>query len=173
MAHQIYVTEMTITEFTATERKHFVALEYHWLILNQTFLVLLTDDALLGLKVNGVVSVEGGRNVLTREITHAMAIQGDLTNPYSYIKNSYAAKYEKLDVGSESILTIDKSNFQISYKDIASVSFDKSKKWGMGYYPHDGKVLVTTKDGRKREFVILGSQSGETICHDIAQTAGC
>jgi hypothetical protein len=33
----------------------------------------------------------------------------------------------------------------------------------MGYYPHDGKVYVRTKDGKNREFIILGSQSGQEI----------
>lgn len=33
----------------------------------------------------------------------------------------------------------------------------------MGYYPHDGKVYVKTYDGKKKEFIILGSQSGEEI----------
>ena len=39
----------------------------------------------------------------------------------------------------------------------------KEKKWGMGYYPHDGKVYVKTKNGKKKEFIILGSQSGKEI----------
>ena len=164
---------MTVAEFVASERKHFVALEYYWLILNQTFLVLLTDDALVGLKVNGAISVEGGRDALTRGITRSMSVKGDLTNPYSYIKSSYAAKYDTVDSSDAAMLALDKSNFKILYKDIASVSFDESKKWGMGNYPHDGKVLITSKDGSKRELVILGSQSGEDICRDISQAAGC
>ena len=79
---------MTIAEFLAAERNHFIAMEYYWVMLNRTFLVLLTDDALVGLKVNGAVSVEGGRDAITRGITRAMAVKGDLTNPYSYIKSS-------------------------------------------------------------------------------------
>lgn len=160
---------MTITEFLAAERNHFVAMEYYWLMLNRTFLILLTDDALVSLKVNGAVSVEGGRDAITREITRAMSVKGDLTNPYSYIKSSYAAKYENANVSGESILSLDKSNFTIPYKDIVDVSFDKSKKWGMGPYPHDGKVFVTTKDGSKREFIILASQSGESIAQAISE----
>lgn len=33
----------------------------------------------------------------------------------------------------------------------------------MGSYPHDGKVHVKTQAGKKREFIILGNQSGEAI----------
>ena len=42
----------------------------------------------------------------------------------------------------------------------------------MGPYPHDGKVFVTAKDDSKREFVILASQSSESIAKDICQAAG-
>lgn len=37
------------------------------------------------------------------------------------------------------------------------------ENWGMGYYPHDGKVYIKTKDFRKREFIILGAQSGQSV----------
>ena len=76
-------------------------------------------------------------------------------------------------MSNEAILSLDKSNFTIPYRDIASVSFDESKKWGMGPYPHDGKVFVTTKDGSKREFIILANQSGQSIARDVSQAAGC
>jgi len=39
----------------------------------------------------------------------------------------------------------------------------------MGYYPHDGKVYVTTNNNKKKEFIILGAQSGEAIKNWIEQ----
>jgi len=33
----------------------------------------------------------------------------------------------------------------------------------MGYYPHDGKVYLKIENKGKREFIILGSQSGEEV----------
>lgn len=130
--------------------------------MNRTFLVLILDDCLIGLKVNGLVSVEGGGDVLTRAIAKKMAIQDDLENPYSYLKSSYLRKIENMNVYSEAILKAEKSNFKINRKEIESVTYDKRKKWGMGYYPHDGKVYVKTTN-KKKEFIILGAQSGEEI----------
>jgi hypothetical protein len=44
---------MTLQEFGLREENHFVAMEYYRLIMNRTFLVLLTPEYLVGLKVNG------------------------------------------------------------------------------------------------------------------------
>jgi hypothetical protein len=35
----------------------FVTMEYYFLILNRSFLILLTDEMICGAKVNGIVSV--------------------------------------------------------------------------------------------------------------------
>jgi hypothetical protein len=113
--------------------------------------------------VNGLISVEGGGDPLTRSITKNMAIQDDLQNPYSYMKSSYLRKIENLNIYGEDILKTEKPNFKINRNEIKSVTYDKRKKWGMGHYPHDGKVYVKTKNGKKKEFIILGSQSGKEI----------
>ncbi len=52
---------MTITEFEFTPDNHFVAMEYYGLVLNRTFLVLITDQELIGIKVHGLVGVETAR----------------------------------------------------------------------------------------------------------------
>jgi hypothetical protein len=51
--------------------------------------------------------------------------------------------------------------------DIKSAIYNPSKKFGMGYYPHDGRVIIETFDNKKREFIILGNQSGESIANFI------
>lgn len=154
---------MKLKDYEFKEGNHFVAMEYYNLILNRTFLILISDEYLIGLKVNGSISVEGGGDPLTRSITKTMAIQDDLQNPYSYMKSSYLRKIESLNIYGDNILKIDKPNFRISLNEIGSVTYDKRKKWGMGHYPHDGKVYVKTKNGKKKEFIILGSQSGKAI----------
>lgn len=53
---------MKFKDFVLKEGNHFVAMEYYNLILNRTYLCLLTEDYLIGLKVNGIVGVEGGKN---------------------------------------------------------------------------------------------------------------
>jgi len=49
---------MKIREFEFTPDNHFVAMEYYWLILNRTFLILITDKELIGIKVHGPIGVE-------------------------------------------------------------------------------------------------------------------
>lgn len=154
---------LKLKDFELKDGNHFIAMEYYNLILNRTFLVLILDDYLLGLKVNGLISAEGGGDPLSKSIINNMAIQNDLENPYSYMKSKYLRRIVSLSVFEDKILEIESSNFKINRGKIKSVVYDKGKKWGMGYYPHDGKVYVKTYDGKKKEFIILGSQSGEEI----------
>lgn len=154
---------MLLKDFSLEDGNHFIAMEYHMLILNRTYLVIITKDFLLSLKVNGMVSVEGGQNPLTLAITKGLAIRGDLTNPFSYVKNKHLQPLLAEDINLDFILQKDKANFKIYKQDIVDVTYDNRKKWGMGYYPHDGKIYVKTADSKKREFIILGNQSGKAI----------
>lgn len=136
-----------------------------YLILNRTFLVIKTKGYLIGIQGNGLVSVEGGKDILTRQITSNMAIKGDLTNPYSYLKNKYLEKIADLNLIDGSIIEANKTNFLNKTSDIKSAIYNPSKKFGMGPYPHDGRVTIETYDNKKREFIILGNQSGENIAN--------
>ncbi len=158
---------MTIKEFQFNTNNHFVAMEYYALILNRTFLCLITDDFLIGLKVNGLVSVEGNSDFVTKTITSAIAVKKNLSNPYSYIRSNYLKEYENVNLLDGSVLKIRKSNFVTNRNNIKYVYYDSSKKWGMGYYPHNGKVYVTSHGNKKREFIILGNQSGKKIADII------
>ncbi|WP_153797015.1 hypothetical protein [Foetidibacter luteolus] len=156
---------MKFKDFELKSDNHFVAMQYYGLILNRTFLVLLTTDLIIGIKVNGLVSVESGGSLLAKEATKTMAIKGDLQNPYSYIKSKYIDKVQDIELLNGNILMLDKSNFVIRRADIKNAYYDPRKKWGMGYYPHDGKVYILTNDGKKKEFIILGNQSGQHIAN--------
>lgn len=160
---------MKLKELVLTEHNHFVAMEYYYLILNRTYLVIKTSGYLIGIQANGMVSVEGGKDILTRQVTAAMAVKGDLNNPYSYIKNSYLQKVWELDLLDGSILQAGKANFIIKQSDIQSAVYNPAKKFGMGPYPHDGRVTIETFEQQKREFIILGNQSGEHIAQLIMQ----
>jgi hypothetical protein len=151
---------MRINEFEFTSNNHFVAMEYYWLILNRTFLVLITDYELIGIKVHGPIGVESSDALMN---LLPLTIDGDLQNPYSYICAKYIDRIKDIDLKSKDFLRANASNFRINKSDIIDTSYDQSKKWGMGYYPHDGKVYVKTRDDKKREFIILGSQSGQEI----------
>lgn len=154
---------MKFKEFELNSDNHFVAMQYFGLILNRTFLVLLTKDQIIGIKVNGIISVESGGNRLVKELSNTMTVKGDLQNPYSYIKSKYLDRVKDLELVDTEILKQDKSNFVIYRADIFNAYHDPKKKWGMGYYPHDGKVYVLTNDGKKKEFIILGNQSGNKV----------
>lgn len=158
---------MRLKDIELTYDNHFVAMEYYYLIINRTFLVIKTKGFLIGIQGNGLVSVEGGEDILTRQITSNMAIKGDLTNPYSYLKNKYLEKIADLNLIDGSIITANKTNFLMKLSDIKSAVYNPSKKFGMGPYPHDGRVTIETFENKKREFIILGNQSGEDIVNLI------
>lgn len=158
---------MKLKDIELTVKNHFVAMEYYFLILNRTFFIIKTKDFLIGIQGNGLVSVEGGKDTLTRQITSNLAIKGDLTNPYSYLKNKHLEKIADLDLIDGSILEVNKTNFLIKTSDIKSATYNPAKKFGMGPYPHDGRVTIETYDNNKREFIILGNQSGESIANFI------
>jgi hypothetical protein len=157
---------MKFKDVELTPNNHFIALEYYGLILNRTFLVILTNDRLIGLIASGLLSVEG-EGFVGKLVTQQMAVQVDLNNPHSYLKSKYLQKYTEEDLHSESILKKYSANFAIYLKDIQEVYHDPKKKWGMGYYPHDGKVYVKYGNNKKREFIILGDQSGKKIANLI------
>ncbi|RZJ78733.1 MAG: hypothetical protein EOO47_12905 [Flavobacterium sp.] len=154
---------MTLKNFDFKEDNHFIAMEYYNLILNRTFIVLLTTEYLIGLQGNGMVSVEGGEDMFTKQITRSLAIKGDLMNPYSYLKEKYIREIENENLLGDSFLKLNKNNFKISKKDIKKVFYEPKKKWGMGNYPHDGRIYIETISGKKKELIILGDQSGEKI----------
>lgn len=160
---------MTLKEIELTESNHFVAMEYYMLLLNRTYLILLLNDKLIGLLGNGIISVEAKGDILTKKIANSLSVKGDLRNPHSYLKEKYIRNIENVNLLDGSILRKSTANFIIERKNITDAWYDPSKKWGMGYYPHDGKVYIKTKPSKTREFIILGSQSGEKIASRILQ----
>lgn len=158
---------MTLKDIELTADNHFVAMEYCYLVLNRTFLVIKKEGLLIGIQGNGLVTIEGGDDFLTELITSKMAVKGDLTNQYSYLKNKYLEKVANLNLIDGSLIEANKTNFLIKLSDIKSALYNPSKKFGMGYYPHDGRVTIETYDHKKREFIILGNQSGEKIANLI------
>lgn len=136
----------------------FVAMEYYALILNRTYLISIKDGALCGVICRGLTSVEGAPDPLTMIVTAKLAVHGNLNDPKSYVD----AKRMKRPSGA---------NFSIPLSQISMVKYDPRKKWGMGYYPHDGRVFVEAAGG-KREFIILGNQSGKEIAEHLTRYAG-
>ena len=158
---------MTLNEFKFTESNHFIAMEFYALVLNRTFLIVLHQGNMTGLKVNGQISAEGGGDPITMAITNSMSVKGDLGNPNNYIKSKYLKKLAGHDILGTDVLKVSSGNFRIPLSHIIETRHNPKKKWGMGPYPHDGRVFVTTRDLKKREFIILGNQSGQKIAELI------
>jgi hypothetical protein len=154
---------MKLKEYTFKEGNYFIAMQYYGLILNRTFLVLLHKNKLIGLKVNGLVSAPGGSDPITLAITESMSIKDNPYNPFSYVKNKYLRRLEDIDIEHEEILNVSPSNFKIDKNDIIEVRHNKNKKWGMGPYPHDGRIYIKTRNRKRKELIILGNQSGQQI----------
>jgi len=153
---------MKFQDLNFTSGKIFIAMEYYFLILNRTFLVVIGDSELIGLKIRGLISAENNSNLLASRATNHLAIKGSLDDPNSYINPKLLGKYAELDIQSSLVMEMDSSNFKIKFDDILDVYHDKRKKWGMGYYPHDGKIYVETSVTNK-ELIILGNQQGADI----------
>ncbi len=123
-------------------------MEYYALILNRTYLVLVDANKIHGIVCRGLTSVESGIGI-TRALTEHLAVHGDLNDPGSYV------------VGRQ-LISHNSTNFTLPFSEVASITYNPGKKWGMGYYPHDGRVFIQTRL-RRRELIILGNQSGQRI----------
>ena len=157
---------MKFRDLDFSSGKIFVAMEYYFLILNRTFLVVIGDGELIGLKVRGLISSENNSNPIASRMTNHLAIKDSLGDPNSYINRNLLDKYTELEVQSSRVMEMDNSNFKIKFDDILNVYHDKRKKWGMSYYPHDGKIFVETSDAKK-ELIILGNQQGSEIAQQL------
>jgi hypothetical protein len=160
---------MILKEYISNNRNHFVAMQYFGLILNRTFLVLITKEHLIGLKVNGIVGAKTTGLPLS-SITNLMAITENLNDYKSYINKKYYSRLEKLDIYGEQIIKSSCSNFKIHRDDIKCVTFNSEKKWGMANYPHDGRIYIETRNNQRKELIILGAQSGKYIVNLINNT---
>jgi hypothetical protein len=157
---------MTLTDYRLNENNCFVAMQYYRLIVNRTYIVVLTKSSLLGIVANGVVSAKGP-DAMANYMLRNLIVEGDLNDPSSYVKSKHSDKVRNLHLESDEILMQNRANFRLKYQDIKEVRYDPTKKWGMGYYPHDGKVYVDTAEGKTLEFIILGNQNGEAIQKNI------
>ena len=127
----------------------FIAMEYYAIMLNRTYFLRVDDQKIVGSVCRGLTSVVGGGDPITREITSRLAIHGNLADPATYVDEATLSRRHR-------------ANFSISLSKIRSVTYDPRKKWGMGYYPHDGRVIIVSQEQR-REFIVLGEQSGSNI----------
>jgi hypothetical protein len=128
----------------------FVALEYHGMVLNRTYRVIVTETALCGAKVRGIMSAP-------------ISVTEAWKDPEFYPKPKLQARYAGIDPVSAEFLAVDQANFRIAHQELESVELSRKPKWGMGGVPYSGRVLLNLRNGRTRDLVLLGHQDGEAI----------
>jgi len=125
---------------------NFIAMEYYLGILNRTYLVSGFKNGIGGARVFGVMGNPGYMSPETA---------GD---PQTYVNQALLKQYENVSFDSPSFLTLDSANFFYPMKDVASVSTDMTRKWGMGNVRYSGRIVIGLTNKTKRELILLGLQ---------------
>lgn len=136
----------------------FVAMEYYALVLNRCFVISIDGERLRGVQCRGLTGATSGRDALARFLDRRFAVHGDLHDPSSYIDTRLRTRPRRAD-------------FSFPLREILAVEHDPRPKWGMGGYPHDGRLHLHMDRGT-REFIVLGRQSGREICAHLRSAAG-
>ena len=157
---------MYLSDHELKEGSYFIAMEYHTLILNRTFLIIGTQSHMIGVIVNGLVASEHPTDPFANLLLGRFVISEDLENPMSYVVDKYLDELRDVDLLSDDLVKHNSANFAAKLENVSNVTFDRKKKWGMGNYPHDGKIRVKM-DGKTREFIILGNQSCAAVAAAI------
>ena len=130
----------------------FLAMEYYLLILNRSYVIFSYPEGLYGWKFSGPVSTR---------------------NPLFFQPFEELARDATIVPGSEAFQEFmeQPGSFFIARAEIASANYDSRRKWGMGPVPHSGKIYVRLTSGKVREFILLGSQDGPSVCAAVLSGA--
>jgi hypothetical protein len=132
----------------------FVAMEYHPVILKRTFVVTVTSTQICGARVRGLLA-------------SPYEPDPECHDPDLYAR---ARLVDGIDIASEAYYRLDEADFQISLTELERVRFDASQKRGMRTVRNSGTLHLELQSGVTREFALLGSQDGKTICERLAES---
>jgi hypothetical protein len=132
----------------------FVAMEYHAVILNRTFVVTVTSTQICGARVRGLLASPHEPDP-------------ECHDPDLYVS---ARLVDGIDSASEAYYRLDEADFQISLTELKRIRFDASRKRGMRTVRNSGTLHLELQSGVTREFALLGSQDGKTICERLAES---
>lgn len=130
----------------------FLAMEYYGLILNRTFAISATNTMVSGAKMFGVVGSPRS----------ALGIY-KWQDPRNFIDRKTQDKYRGVSPESPEFLAVNRDNFQINCADIVGIRFSPKKKLSMGGIPHSGTIILSVRDQKPREFILLGDHDGAEI----------
>lgn len=139
-----------LIENSANSPPWFAAMEYYAIILNKTYKVFVSDAMLCGAKVRGLVS-------------NPASLSPQMANQAFWVQTRSAQIYEHIAVTSEDFVKVNSANFQIRWREIASIEYRAGRKWGMGNVPHSGRLVIRLRSGKSRELILLGEQNGEAL----------
>jgi|SRR5579862_5444163 len=131
----------------------FVAMEFYWGISNRTFLVLVAPEGLYGWKVRGPVTHADRRFF---EIYQEMLADPGFPRDLPAIR-----KLAGLPGG-----------FFYPRSEIAAVTSDDLRQWGMGGIAHSGHVYLRLLSGATRKFIVLGPVIPHEVRDRIVSAAG-
>ncbi|HYC31456.1 MAG TPA: M48 family metallopeptidase [Gemmatimonadales bacterium] len=141
---------------TGSRAWSFVAMEYHRVVLNRIYRVIVTEGSICGARVRGTV-------------TSPTLSPGEAwLDPEFYPNPKLEARYRELEPGSAEFLAADPANFRYAGGEIAAVEFTPKKKWGMGNIPSSGRIILRLAGGGRRELILVGEQNGAAIRDALA-----
>lgn len=146
---------------TTDKSRRFIAMEYKGMS-NCIYEVTINDSLIMGAKVNGYITIQPNFGIGTsipRKVMH---------NPEAYISKKKAAKYVDKNMSNDAFISADGQNFIIRRKDVKNVFINTTAKWGMGYYPQSGRIMIESpetpyNDTVTRDLILIGDQNAEQV----------
>lgn len=145
---------------------YFIAMEYKG-FSNCIYQIFITDNLIMGAKVNGYITVESNFGIGT-SIPKAV-----MNDPEAYVNKEMQVIYPDILFDNKKFMNADKANFIIEKKDVKTIFNNSRKKWGMGYYPQSGRITIKTikteyNNSKERELILVGDQSPDEILKKVA-----
>jgi hypothetical protein len=143
----------------AIKPKYFIAMQYIGLS-NCILKVFVTDTTIMLAKVNGYITISpsfGLGTAVPKNVMH---------DPEAYVNKKMDSKFTPdLLANRQQFLKNSRLNYIIAKKDIRSIYHNPEKKWGMAYYPHNGRIMIVYKKSSliPTELILVGDQNADDV----------
>ncbi|WMX13212.1 hypothetical protein [Aureispira sp. CCB-E] len=146
----------------------FYAMEYINIIGNRILKVWITPKYIFAAKVKGFTSEYTGISFYDQNLAIHPLLR---LEPKAYVNSKEENKYSRFffeKMSPQQFMRLNKENFVIHKNKIKRIDYTKKKKWGMGNYPHTGRIFIKTEKNEfnkknNREFIIIADQNIERI----------
>jgi hypothetical protein len=161
-----------LQDFRLTDTNHFIAYQKHGFLNKSVYLVLTSNDIVVGIEVNTKLKTESTDRLgsLFTDIPLAQR-RGAPDNPYSYINKKILKTFEKKQIFSKDMQFASKNNFKIDKVHIEAFNYLGMQEAKL---PNCGNVLIATKIEKihhpnpnlripNRELTLIGNQDYEKV----------